>query len=56
MNDIYTFWPPSVDTYGERYTFYTTDGETPVASVTGTAQYLMAIHTVSQLNFGHGRF
>lgn len=59
MNNLYALaiaWLSSEDTYGERYTFYAADGETPIASVTGTAQYLMAIHIVSQLNYGHGRF
>jgi len=43
------------NTYGERYAFHATDGETPVASVTGAAQYLMAVHVVCRLNYGHDR-
>lgn len=46
----YTHWSAAVfgtdNTYGEWYTFYAANGETPVTSVTCTTQYLMAIHDV----------
>lgn len=43
------------DTYGERYALHAADGETPVASITGAAQYLMAVHVVCLPNYGHCR-
>lgn len=43
------------NTHGEWNAFHAADGETPVASITGTTQYLMAVHVVCRLNYGHDR-
>jgi len=43
------------NTYSEWYAFHAANGETPVASITGTTQYLMAVHVVCRLNYGHDR-